>query len=84
MISRLSGCGAWVARILSRSSASGTSVAPTQYGIPSRSQIAAEAPWWSGCAWVSAWAVTVWPSICLRMRLGARLVAASISTSSTR
>ena len=34
---------------------------PTQNGIAERSQTGWLAPWWSGWAWVSAWAESWWP-----------------------
>ena len=48
-------------------SAASASASPTQNGTE-RSQTAWLAPWWSGWAWVSAWAETSWPSSSRTMR----------------
>src|SRR5437867_8003270 len=63
---------------------SSASASPHHSGMPSASQTSWLAPWWSGCAWVSAWALTARPRNWRRIRRPARRVAASISTSPAR
>ena len=64
------GWSGWRSPISSGSSAAGTSSSGTRNGIPSCSQTSWLAPWWSGCAWVSAWVFTSCPSSCFRIRAG--------------
>ena len=59
----------WRWRIRSGFSAASASRSPTQKGTPSFSHSSWLAPWWSGCAWVRAWALTLWPRSCLRILL---------------
>ena len=70
-----------VAQIPPAVSIARTSARPHHSGIPSRSQTTWLQPWWSGWAWVSAWALSRMPAICRKIRRSAWRVAASISTS---